>query len=241
MKSTELIATVAAELGMKHTEVNTRVRYIREAGFISSGGRGSGAPHMNAKDLAAFCLGMISFVEGTNAGNGLSELQRSRLESCKWLDLKCTEASFSNDADKRPRKNLWSDAPLPPIFGDILVTNDPIYCLSSVLDAAGSGLRLDLRCLGSRSDRHGLSVFIQFSIFATPNEMKERYVLWSQDPSDGMYFSDEDQERQWNIDAHFLLREDQMDKRNQTTSIDGDILSRLVRKCSDKWEYATTD
>ncbi|MEM7720742.1 MAG: hypothetical protein AAF376_00060 [Pseudomonadota bacterium] len=238
MRLTELTETIAAELGMKLSEVNTRGRFAREAGFLRSGPRGRGALDMEPADLAAYLLAMVSFVEPTQSAFGLRELQRSNFEFCEWFDREAVEASlFETDEERKPKKWRWSPAPLSPLFGNIFETKDPIWCLAKLVAAVGH--RPDdvaLLKIESKTDKDGLSVTLSYSEMATGEQMKDRFIQWSGDNSDGWYFPESDEIRRWTIDARFLLGESQMDQRSRTVAIEGVPLSRLIRRVSEAWE-----
>lgn len=228
MKLTELTETISAELGMKPSEVKTRARYIREGGYLQSGGRGTGAPHMNSQDLAAFALGMVSFVEPTAAPQGIREMKRIPFRGCEWYDLNAAGKSYVAE-NPQSQKCCWYVAPLSPLLKG---SDDPdvLLFMSNLADAlVHEPDKLKINFLRCETREDGMIIKIQYQELATYQAMSKAYVAETKDNSDGMYFSDDPEPVWWQITATYQLDETQRDRRTQTIEISGDILSRIIR------------
>ena len=229
MKLSNLQELGAAELGMKLSEVKTRVRFVREGGFFQSGPRGPGSPEMKAMDLSAFMLAMVSFVEPTAAKEGLTEMLRADLRGCEWFLPSAAFESFA-DPEDRHRKCLWSHAPLTPIFGDQSDRPNVLRCLADLFSAAAKLHNVvRMESLSCETSPDGMMIKATFQEFAAPKAMRIRYVSHTGDKSDGWYFPDSDNPVWWKITIKYQIDESQRDRRRHLIEIPGDNISRLIR------------
>ncbi len=237
MKLSALIQTAANVIGIKPSEAKTRARFIREHGFLRSGGRGKGAAEMQPDDLAALLLGFNSFSEPTGAGYALRDMARAKFDFCNWTDLTACEDGLGREEGERSMPHTWSAAPLPTSFGDTLKSDDIVRVLALALASMNQP---DQSCrvesLQSESHAEGLYWKIKLSARTSQEAMCRRYIAFSEDSSDSMRFAKSNDEHYWNIEINFRLPEDQQDKRDVTMNIGGDMIEQLVNECADKWE-----
>ena len=210
---------------------------MREHGFLRSGGRGKGAADMQPDDLAALLLGLNSFSEPTGAGYALRDTLRARFDYCEWLSYAAFDARLSEPEGAQSAKSQWNTAPLPGIFGSVLETHNPIWCLAKILHSfAQDPDTTKLLSIANKADETGLSWSFTFSEMISSNEMRARYVEFSKDETDGWYFADSDKKSWWLIKAEFLLLENQQDRRDRVSTIHEQALTSLVTMCAGKWE-----
>ncbi len=228
----------AAELGLKLSEVKTRMRNAREAGFITTGKRGPGAPHMGAKDLAVFMLAMISPIEATAAAHGLREMRRAELQGCEWQNRTQLHAnSVASDGERKKWK--WDLAPWSPVvsFSERADLPDIVTCLTFFIELiAAKEAEIELREIAFESCADGLKITFEYEEQASPKDMAELFFLASLhdtgvlDDSSRDYFGDSDQPETWRIKAEYRLTESQTDRRTHVIKIDGQILQKLIRQ-----------
>jgi hypothetical protein len=60
MKSGPFISTVAVAYGIEEKTVRLVARLLREAGYLTQGPRGRGAPHMTPKDAATLTIALLA-------------------------------------------------------------------------------------------------------------------------------------------------------------------------------------
>jgi hypothetical protein len=89
---TELVETIADVEGIEPSSVNLIARYVREAGYIATHGRGTSAARMNVSDAANLLIGVNATTVATNAARTVSAYRE--LESYE----------FRAKGDPRPAK-----------------------------------------------------------------------------------------------------------------------------------------
>jgi len=237
MKLAALIEAASEEIGIKPSEAKTRARFMREHGFLRSGGRGKGAADMQPDDLAALLIGLNSFSEPTGAGYALRDTLRARFDYCEWFSHAGFDAWLSEPEGGQSAKSQWSTAPLSSIFGSVLEINNPIWCLAKILHSfAQDPTTTKPLSLANNADESGLSWSFRFSEMVSANEMRARYVEFSGDETDGWYFAESNRKTWWMIKADFLLLEDQQDRRDRVSTIHEKAITSLVKMCAGQWE-----
>jgi len=212
---------------MKASEVNTRARFMRQAGLLRSGGRGKGAPDMEASDLSAMLLGMVSMSEPTNTGADLAELERAVIFGCEWTDLELTEESFENL--RVSFRNKHRLAP-PPFFDTEGAEKAPLGALSKLLSVAAARDDLEIQYIEQRMDREGRAVEFVWLQNWTHNEARKAYGDWTRDRTDLWQFPEGDEETRWEIVVEYSLVEPQRDQRQRELRIPGPPIHRIVRE-----------
>jgi hypothetical protein len=76
----DLVASVADATGETTASVTVIARYLREAGLITTGGRGLSAARMTSHDLASLLLAMTSLGDNTKAGETVALVGQMLLE-----------------------------------------------------------------------------------------------------------------------------------------------------------------
>jgi hypothetical protein len=133
---TQLVDTVAAVEGLEPSAVSLVARYVREAGLITTRGRGGSAARMNLTDAANLLIGVNATTTATNAAETVSTYRE--LESYEFLTIQ--------DPRTATRYGTLGEA------------------IEQLIDAAGSGelpdaflhreVDLDLQDAFSRGDVH---------------------------------------------------------------------------------------
>lgn len=217
----------AAELGIQRSEVNTRVRFVREAGHLRSGPRGRHAPHMDAADLSACLLALVDPVDPTRSGDGLREMIRAAFRGCVWRNLDAAERQIAGGP---PLPERWYPAPLSPAYGDALSPADPRACLAALLAAIVANPALcSLRVVHRASDADGVTLEFTHEEHARPAAMAGRLVAYTGDRSDAFGFPAEHGPERWEITARFVIREPQADRRRHVIELPGAPVARLAR------------
>lgn len=228
MRLADFIDAAATELGMQRSEVNTRLRHVREAGYLRSGPRGRGALHMNADDLAAALLALIDAVEPTASGRGLREMVRMEFDFCQWINLSTLDRLPR--PGEQPLKGRWAGAPLSPAMGTALVPSDPWACLAGLLTAVVQDPALiAIEGIGRESCMDGVTLTFDHREHASAATMKARYVAHTWDESDGWFFGDSTKPGQWRIITSFRVSEPQADRRRHLLELPGKLIARLAR------------
>jgi hypothetical protein len=81
---TELVDTIAAVEGLERSTVSLVARYVREAGLISTHGRGTSAARMNVTDAANLLIGVNATTTGKDAAKTVSAYRE--LESYEFRE-----------------------------------------------------------------------------------------------------------------------------------------------------------
>ncbi|PYG30362.1 hypothetical protein [Pelagimonas varians] len=237
MKLAALINAASMEIGIKPSEAKTRARFMREHGFLRSGGRGKGAAEMQPDDLAAVLLGFNSFSEPTGTGYALRDLSRAKFDFCDWTDLTALQNGLGRPEDEKAMPYKWYGAPLPTNYCDMLKSNDLIKVLATaLLFSKNQEPNNRLTGITSKSSQDALSWEIQMNVKTSQAEMQKRYIEASGDSSDRLRFTDCEEEHDWLVTANFLLLEEQQDKREVSMKIEGNMIAPLVAACADQWE-----
>jgi hypothetical protein len=97
---TELVDTIAKVEGVDRSRVNLIARYIREAGLIETGGRGSSAANMSVADAANLLIGVNA---ATNASDAARVVR-------KYRAFEAYEARFEADPTPASTRGLFGEA-----------------------------------------------------------------------------------------------------------------------------------
>ena len=227
MKLRELIDLTGAELGMKASEVNTRARRIREEEFLRSGGRGTGAPDMQATDVSAMLLGMVSMADPVRAGADLSELNRATFFGCEWTDLHVASWRGADRLDTGAFKH--AGAP-PPMFDINGAESSPLGGLAKALELAAERPDVSIDYLEHRADRDGRTIEIVWLQDWAREEAAEAYIAATGDPTDRIRFAKGDGVSRWEIAVEYSLREPQREQRERVLRIPSEPINRIVQE-----------
>jgi hypothetical protein len=158
---TQLVDTVAAVEGLEPSAVSLIARYVREAGLITTGGRGGSAAKMNLADAANLLIGVNATATATDAAETVSTYRN--LEAYSFLTI-----------EEQGRRTATRYGTL----GE---------AIEQLIDAAGSGelpdafmhkeVHLDLQDAFSRGDVHidlrfrtsDVSAFLQIAPLPEPD------------------------------------------------------------------------
>lgn len=232
MKLTQAIDRLTTDLGEPYGTVRLKARLMREAGMISSGGRGKGGADMTALDFSALFLAMLSIGEPTNVVATVRDMGGAPFSGCEWQDWKALEGSWPRREGQSPRRYLHRGG-LPPRFEGLPSPCPALDAMARLISlAAVKDSTIAIEHVEFRSDQHGLTIELKHSDLLRLDLVRETFIARTGDHSDGMMFPecDDPKPTRWDFTAEFMISADQRSRKIQMQRIPGEIIARIARE-----------
>ena len=227
MKLSKLSDAIAMEFGEPHGTVALKHRLLREAGKLSTGGRGRGGAEMNERDLAVVLLAEMSFAEPTSIVPQFTAVENLPLRSCEWTDMKEGARGLGEQERRFPYIHHVS---APISFGaDIPAT--ALDGLSRVLKLQAEGrFEFQIEHVELRADKDGVSLEIDHWERQSYAEAVAAMIRQTKDRSDTMRFPNElpADDPLWRMNTQFTLYEGQRSVKSRSCRLPGASVRRLV-------------
>lgn len=233
MKLSQLIEALASETGSPAGAVRLKARLLREAGLISSGGRGRGGADMNANDVSIALLSEIVIGETTAVATEVERIGALELGLCEWVNISRLERQLDGSDNRLPRSAYKYQGPKPPQLAGL---DNPVFlanALPRLLSmAATQKSTVEIEHLQLNSDAAGVTVQIKYQAKMSPKTAENAYVRESGDPSDALLFPSNQPEipETWHFVLRFRQEAMQRSRKDQMLRLPGEIVMRIARE-----------
>lgn len=231
MKLATLIDRINVHFGTTAGAVALRARLLREAGMISSGGRGKGGADMTAQDVAIMLLSELTIGEAKDVVFDVRRLSSIELTFSEW------SAPFAVDewADGKAQPKI-SGCAVPPGFEMPKTVTALEYLARLISLEAAKHHDTEVWAISMQSDQHGLSVTIEHESYVTKEMAETAFIGASGDRSDTFRFTGIEPGviGKWDFLQQFTLYSAQGVRKEQTIKLYGELFRPIVQEALSK-------